>query len=276
MGHISNAFKIVTFNLRKDSKMDLHNRWKNRKEMVLDFIQECGASIIGVQELMPSMREDIESHLKNYSIFGQGRCRHLFNEHSDIIVKDDDIEVDFSKTIWLSKSPEKFGSRAFLAIFPRICTICEVKFKETGKKIRVFNAHFDHISKWARAIGVDMILKYMDKFQKEEPLPTVLMGDFNVRPDNPLIFRLRQNLHQYNIRLVDAYDYIHHGCGPTNTYHGFKGKKDGTAQLDYIFVSDDLQILNSYVDRTQKNGRYLSDHYPIVATLGFKSEKETA
>lgn len=266
-----NTFKVISFNLRKDSLLDRGNRWALRKQMVLDFIRNSEASIIGVQELMPSMKEDVLSTLKDYSIFGMGRSKKMFNEHSDIIVKDDHIEVDFSKTIWLSKQPEKFGSRAFLAIFPRICTICEVKFKDTGKKIRVFNAHFDHISKWARSIGVEMILRYMDQFQKNEPLPTVLMGDFNVRPTNSLIQRLRKNMHQYNIHLVDAYQYCHQGCLPVNTYHGFRGKTNGTAQLDYIFVSDDLQILNSYVDRTQKNGRYLSDHYPLVATLGFKS-----
>lgn len=266
-----NTFKVITFNLRKDSRLDLNNRWAKRKQMVLDFIENSEASIIGVQELMPSMKEDIARRLKSYSIFGTGRSRRIFNEHSDIMVKNDNMEVDFSKTIWLSKHPEKFGSRAFLAIFPRICTICEVKFKDSGKRIRVFNAHFDHISKWARAIGVEMILRYMDKFQKEEPLPTVLMGDFNVRPNNPLITRLRKNMHNYNIRLMDAYAISHSGCLPVNTYHGFKGKQNGTAQLDYIFISDDLQVVNSYVDRTQMDGRYLSDHYPMVATLGFKS-----
>lgn len=271
MGQIPNSFKVVTFNLRKDSVMDLQNRWTRRRKMVMDFIQNSGAAVIGVQELMPHMKQDMLRRLDNYSIFGMGRSKKIFNEHSDILVNNDDVEVDFSKTIWLSKHPEKMGSRAFLAFFPRICTICEVKFKDTGRKIRVFNAHFDHISQWAREIGVEMILRYMAKFQKEEPMPMVLMGDFNVKPTNRLITKLRKNLNDYNIHLVDAYHYIHQGCSPINTYHGFKGKTDGTLQLDYIFVSDDLQVLNTYVDRTHEHGRYLSDHYPMVATLQFKN-----
>lgn len=270
MGQAGDSFKVVTFNLRKDSVMDLQNRWTRRRNMVLDFIRNSGASIIGVQELMPSMKQDMVKQLDNYSIFGSGRSRKMFNEHSDILVNNEDVEVDFSKTIWLSKNPEKKGSHAFLAFFPRICTICEVKFKDTGRKIRVFNAHFDHISKWAREIGVEMILSYMAKFQQEEPMPMVLMGDFNVKPTNRLITKLRKNLNEYGIHLVDAYHYIHRGCSPINTYHGFKGKRDGTRQLDYIFVSDDLQVLNTYVDRTENHGRYLSDHYPMVATLRFK------
>ena len=55
-----------------------------------------------------------------------------------------------------------------------------------------------------------------------------------------------------------------------NTYHGFKGNHFGKARLDYIFVTDDLEVVNTYVDHTVKDGKYLSDHYPIVATLQFK------
>lgn len=273
MDIVEDTFKIITFNLRKDSKLDRRNSWKYRKQLVSDFIRESGAVIVGVQELMPAMKHDMMAMLENYRLFGKGRCKKICNEHADILVNNDVTEVDFSKTIWLSKHPEKLGSRAFLAVFPRICTICEVKFRDSGKKLRVFNAHFDHVSKWARKIGVDMILRYMDKFQEKDPMPTVLMGDFNVQPDSRLIGELRSNIHSHQgIRLVDAYDYCN-GDHTTSTYHGFRGI--GTRCLDYIFVSDDLQIVNTYVDRSRINGRFLSDHYPMIATLGFKKDQKS-
>lgn len=267
----STTFKVITFNLRKDSMLDRSNRWSYRKFMVADFIKRSGAAIVGVQELMPKMKRDIRQNLEGYSVFGKGRSKHLFNEHSDILVRNDHIEVDFSKTIWLSKKPEQLGSRAFLAFFPRICTICEVKFRDSGKRVRVFNAHFDHISGFARKIGVEMILRYMHEFQKREPLPVVLMGDFNVRPDNKVIQMLRNASKRYpDIHLIDAYTYSNGDCSSCNTYHGFKGTFSGKAHLDYIFVSDDLDIINTYVDHTQRDGKFLSDHYPMVATLQFK------
>ncbi len=271
VSHGQETFKVITFNLRKDSYFDRQNRWRYRKQLVLDFFRESGAAIIGVQELLPAMREDIQSTLSGYSIFGNGRSKKHFNEHSDIIIKNDEVEVDFSKTIWLSKHPEKFGSRAFLSFFPRICTICEVKFRESGRRIRVFNAHFDHISSWARRIGVEIILKYMERFQKQDPMPMVLMGDFNVKPHSKLIQRLSKNLHQYqDIHLVDAYTYCEHPEKCTNTYHGFKGITGSDAHIDYIFVSSDLEVVNTYVDYQKRQGKYLSDHYPIIATLSFK------
>lgn len=266
------TFKVITFNLRKDSFLDRQNRWNYRKYMVSDFIRKSGAAVVGVQELMPKMKKDIMDNLSEYQLFGKGRSKRLFNEHSDILVRNDNLEAKFLKTIWLSKRPEKFGSHAFLAFFPRICTICEVTFKDSGKKVRVFNAHFDHISGFARKVGLEMILEYMDKFQQESPMPIVLMGDFNVRPDNKLVERLRKNKHRFpNIKLVDAYAYANGQVESLNTYHGFKGTTKGKARLDYIFVSDDLEVVNTYVDHTAKDGKFLSDHYPIVATLQFKN-----
>ena len=148
------TFKVITFNLRKDSFLDRQNRWNYRKYMVSDFIRKSGAAVVGVQELMPKMKKDIMDNLSEYQLFGKGRSKRLFNEHSDILVRNDNLEAKFLKTIWLSKRPEKFGSHAFLAFFPRICTICEVTFKDSGKKVRVFNAHFDHISGFARKVGL--------------------------------------------------------------------------------------------------------------------------
>lgn len=250
--------------------LDRANRWSYRKYMVADFIRQSGAAIIGVQELMPKMKRDMIRNLSEYRLFGRGRSRRLFNEHSDILVRNDNLEAKFIKTIWLSHHPEKRGSRAFLSFFPRICTICEVTFRDSGKKVRVFNAHFDHISGFARKTGVETILRYMDEYQRQDPMPVVLMGDFNVRPDNRLIAFLQENLHRYpNIHLVDAYAFAN-GQAEQLTYHGFKGRRFGKARLDYIFVSDDLEIVNTYVDHTARDGKFLSDHYPMVATLRFR------
>lgn len=271
MAYIKDTFKVMTFNLRKDSWFDRQNRWSNRKDMVIDFIKNSNASIVGVQELLPHMKKDIEEKLEGFSLFGTGRSKKFCNEHSDVIVANDDVQVDFSKTIWLSKSPEKLGSRAFMAFFPRICTICEVTFKNTGGKVRVYNAHFDHISGFARALSVKIIWEYMDKFQTENPMPTILMGDFNVSPKNRIISQLRGNHHNYDgIELKDAYYEKNKVNGKYNTYHGFTGRVHGSRQLDYIFVSSDLEVVNVKIDRTEQNGKFLSDHYPIIAELKFK------
>lgn len=263
----------ATFNLRRDVFFDFRNRWRSRKEYAAEVIRKTGASVIGVQELSPDMRSDVIKMLKGYSIVGAGRSRKNTSEHSDIIVKNNDADIDFFKTFWLSKKPEIKGSKAaFWALFPRICTVAEIYIKPIGRKIRVFNSHFDCLSSGLRSAGVEIILHYIDELQKKEKLPFILMGDFNAVPDDPVIQKLRTNSHGYtHIVLHDAlyeYNFEKFGRMPreSRTFHFFKGKRIGQP-IDYIFVSDEFYINSSHVEAVSFEGKYPSDHYPVVASL---------
>ena len=122
------------------------------------------------------MRSDIEQMLSGYMVTGSGRSRRLFNEHSDIIVKSGDAQLELADTFWLSKQPEKVGSRYGFAMFPRICTSAKVMLSG-GRHIRVYNTHLDCLSPTARAFEVLYILKRIDSDIPKEPLPYILMGD---------------------------------------------------------------------------------------------------
>ncbi len=270
------ALKVVSFNVKRDSIFCRAHAWKNRRELVARIIRESNAAIVGVQELMPAMKEDIRKRLTDYSIFGWGRTRKYTDEHAAILLHNTDTAALSDQTIWLSKHPEKSGSRAYFSVFPRICTICEVFSKELNCKIRVFNTHFDHICGPARTLGVRIILEYMHRLGVKEKLPTILMGDFNARPGSKPVRMLTENLHPYtDIHLTNIYsrfdqDKIH------NSYHGFRGTRKGRRPIDYIFVSDDFEIEDAYLDHSNLNGYYPSDHFPLVAVLGLKKSRTTA
>ena len=274
------AIKVVSFNVKRDMAFNIHkeNRWERRRQLVSDVIRASGASIIGVQELLPEMKLDVQRLLsQEYSVFGNGRffgVRPEDDEHSDIIVKNDDAQVRFCKTFWLSKDPEKNGSRAYFSVFPRICTVVEVTLKDTGRRIRVFNTHFDHICSFARNLGAQIILKYMDAYNQREPLPTILMGDLNARPGSRAVKILKENLHDYStVHLNDVYSFFDPDA-IYNTFHNFSGKqKHGRGPIDYIFVSDDFEVVESHIWAEDRDGRYPSDHYPLVATLRLKDPR---
>ena len=59
---------------------------------------------------MPAMRDDILKLLRGYSIFGLGRSRHLQNEQSSIIFRNQETDICFWKTFWLSKKSGKARS----------------------------------------------------------------------------------------------------------------------------------------------------------------------
>lgn len=276
------TFKVISFNLRHDAPLSRHNRWQERKALAAQLIKESGAVIIGVQELMPHMREDVEELLAGeYNVIGFGRYygvrRRGQDEHSDILIKTDAATLRYCKTFWLSKTPERYGSKAYFSFFPRICTVAEVTLAQSGQRIRVFNTHFDHICGPARNLGVRIILDYMARYNDQDPLPSILMGDLNAGFHSRPIRILRENLHNYEqIRLQDVYKSFD-PSSITNTFHHFSGKaKAGKSPIDYIFVSEDFEVVESHIYTEGFDGRYPSDHYPLVATLRLRTGEKKA
>lgn len=273
----NDLIRIISFNLKRDFGIPLRrsHKWGERRALAAQFIKESGATIIGVQELLPDMREDVCKLLDvGYSVLGFGRFSGLKpkdDEHSDIIIKNAEARVNLIKTFWLSKNPEHL-SRAYYALFPRICTVAEVYINSLGRSVRVFNTHFDHICGWARVLGVKVILEYMSNYNQTNPMPIILMGDFNCKPDSLPIRMLRGHLKEFpGINLTDVYSCLD-PSGVSNTLHNFSGKvKPGACPIDYIFVSDDFEIIDSKIITEPVNGRYPSDHYPLLATLRLKN-----
>ena len=265
--------RVISFNLKRDFGISLKrsHKWRERRALAAQLIRDRDATIIGVQELLPSMREDVCRLLNvDYSILGSGRFSGQnpnSDEHSDIIVKNENARVRLCKTFWLSKSPERL-SRAYFAVFPRICTVAEVYLKNIDRTIRVFNTHLDHICGLARVLGIRVILDYMNQFNRQQKLPTVLMGDFNAKPESKPVQILRNHLFDYSdIHLTDIYSQFEPGR-LYNTLHNFSGRvKPGAKPIDYIFVSDDFEIVESRIITDSIGGHYPSDHYPLEATL---------
>lgn len=270
------VIKVVSFNLRRDFGPRRKNRWETRKELAARMISESDAAIIGVQEFLPRMRQDLKEMLEGYSIFGKGRLSGKNpnnDEHSDIIIKNYDVEVASCHTFWLSKHPD-VPSRAYFAVYPRICTVAEVKMKKSGRRIRVFNTHFDHVSPLARTFGAKLILEQIHRFNQTDPLPTIVMGDFNASPNSKAVRLMRENLMNYkDVRLQDIYGFLDQLIG--NTYHGFKGKiTQKFKPIDYIFVSNDFEVVTASVNTQSYDGAYPSDHYPISAVLRLKPQTQ--
>ena len=264
--------KVISFNLRRDFGPQRKNRWESRKDLAARLIQDSGAQIIGVQESLPQMRRDLGQLLEGYSIFGKGRlngAKPKNDEHSDIILRNEEVQLLSCRTVWISKKPDH-PSRAYFAAFPRIFTVAEVQLKTSGARARVFNTHFDHICFLARKLGVQMILEEIERLNQQEPLPSIVMGDFNASPSSCAVRYLRQYLNKNGtVHLQNIYDVIGEMTG--NTYHGFKGKLKANAKpIDYIFVSDEFEVVDAKVDTSSFDGQYPSDHFPIVATLRFK------
>lgn len=100
------------------------------------------------------------------------------------------------------------------------------------------------------------------------PAATVITGDFNLEPDDPLHARMTAPFADSTPRLHDAWELAHPGIPHPPTMNIFVKMKpdDPLLHCDFIFVSDDLRPRVRSVDvdiDTQ-----VSDHQPVTLTLG--------
>ncbi|MEM7388066.1 MAG: endonuclease/exonuclease/phosphatase family protein, partial [Verrucomicrobiota bacterium] len=185
-------------------------------------------------------------------------------EFSAVLYRTDRFEKMAGGTFWLSDAPDQPGSITWGNACTRICSWVRLKEKKSGRLLSVYNGHFDHVSapsrlKAARLIG-EMINEHGNTGH-----PTIVMGDFNTAPDSgPISQLLNGSPVKFSNTLKPGPD----GSRP-GTYHGWKGKPRGK-QIDYVLISPGIECLRSEVVRHHVNGRYLSDHFPVLAELQLK------
>jgi endonuclease/exonuclease/phosphatase family metal-dependent hydrolase len=66
---------------------------------------------------------------------------------------------------------------------------------------------------------------------------------------------------------VDTFRVLHPDEPTVGTFTGFRyGRVDGE-KIDYIFVPPGTGVLSAAIVRTARDGRYPSDHFPVVARI---------
>ena len=257
--------RIMTFNLRCDFILDFNNRWAIRKDIAVDLINKYKCDFIGVQEATKKMHDYLCDNLKNYNIVGKPRSKRISDERNDILINKN-YKIEVYITFWLSDKPEQVGSSKWYSLYPRICTTAVVKV-ENDKKIRVCNSHLDCFLPKAREYGLKKLIEVIKGEQEKEELPVIIMGDFNATPNSKLIQNFKNGV--YTDKKMIAVQDFDASIYKERTRGNFKGRKNGL-HIDYIFVSEEFEIINVEIVKYNENGRYPSDLYPVFAEIKFK------
>lgn len=259
------TIKIMSFNMKRNYKTGGEKCFYKRKEGIRQIIQQYNPDVIGTQELTNETLNILGNLLSDYVCIGDGREGKEKGEYTAILYRKDKFALKEEHTFWLSPTPER-QSRAWLAMFPRICTTCVLTLKEDQKQsLRVYNTHLDHISYWARVKGLGVITKLLREANKENVLPAILMGDFNAIPTSRTIRKWQKEKQREGIVLKSAFHEIE-DLSTARSYHGFKGKIKGMP-IDYIYATEDVAIKEVHLCRDQIDGIFPSDHYPLLATI---------
>ena len=254
--------KVMTFNIHADNILHVSNRWEDRKELVYEVIKRYNCDVVGLQEVTEKMYKDISENIKDYTIIGEGRTKYFFSEKNSLLIKKEYKVLEY-ETFWLSKTPKKVGSTVWYSLFPRICTVavCETPL---GEKIRIYNTHLDCLLPVAREYGLKKIIEVIKTYHEKEALPCILMGDFNATPNSKLIKKFTKGKY-INKKFIAVQDFDKR-IYKKATMGTFKGREKGM-HIDYIFVSEEFNIQCVEVVKYNKDRKYPSDHYPIVAEI---------
>lgn len=264
-----NSIKIMTFNIRYENNEDGFNNWEYRKyifeKYLIILIKENNFDFICFQEVLRNQLHFIVNILPNYNFYCKGRSdeeeRDNFKgEMCPIFYLRNKYEFVDGYTFWLSNTPHK-KSCSFGNTIPRICTYGYFLNKFNQEKVLIFNAQLDHISKNAQVEGIKLIKKEIKSNHDYIGKSTIfLTGDFNF---NPTIdydgYKFALNT---SIVLLDS-------CDEKNksqiTYHEFLGEKIKIKyHIDYILYNDTCKCIHYEINKSEIEGKYPSDHYPII------------
>lgn len=254
--------EIASYNLRMETEDDGLNAWQYRKDKINALIRFHDFDIIGTQEGFQSQLQDI-CRLSNYGYVGVGRDDGKnAGEHSAIIYKKDRFEVLEKGNFWLSETPNIPGKGWDAICCNRICSWAKFKEKTTNLIFYFFNVHFDHQGVIARQESGKLMIKKIKEIAGN--FPVISTGDYNSTPDTEQVKLLSEFLNDsFTITLMPPY-------GPKGTFNSRFKNPISDKRIDYIFLSDQFEVLK-YAHLTDNDGEYYpSDHIPVVVDLILK------
>ena len=251
--------RIISFNLRTAN--DIYGSVKNRSVFISKTIKAYHPDSFGVQECNPSWLEYLEEYLGDeYDHVGQPRDDSENTEYSCVFFLKEKYELLDEGTIWLSETPDEFGSKSFSSSYPRICTWATLRNRETGEVYTHLNTHLDHILEKARVGQAGVLLEKAAEFS--ETAPVVITGDFNADEKSTT----------YSIMTKAFADsrMIAEKSESGKTYHNYgRGDLYHRSAIDFIFVPNGSSVSQYKIIDNMVNGMYLSDHYGLCADLSF-------
>ena len=257
--------RFMSFNIRYNNPGDGENAWPNRKDFAASMIRFHRADFAGLQEALKGQIDDLAERLPEYGWFGVGRDDGKEGgEFTPIFYRKDRFEFLEKSTFWLSEEPEVPGSRGWDTAITRIVTWGRFRDKTTGKVFFHFNTHFDHRGLQAREESARLLLIKIEKIA--ETAPIIVTGDFNCMESSIPYQILTKG--DGSEALKDArYISVHGHHGPTGTSSGFKVAGTPGRKIDYIFIKNGVQVLQHGVLSDTWDGRFPSDHLPVLAEV---------
>ncbi|MEC1525926.1 endonuclease/exonuclease/phosphatase family protein [Neobacillus niacini] len=207
---------------------------------------------------------DAADMLPEYDWVGLGREGGSKGEYTAIFFKKDRFKVMEYDHFWLSETPNVIGSTSWGNPVTRMVTWARFVDVKTNLQFYHMNTHFDHESSNARVKSAQLIIKKIDEFDPN--LPIIVTGDFNENINTKpyeVFLTVGAFLDTWNMTNLRYNEEL-------GTFNDFRDPHGGKERIDWILVQGNMIVESVGIVANHSNGRFPSDHYPVVAKLYMK------
>lgn len=275
------ALDVMTFNIRTSAIPDGDDAWPHRKELVAETIGRFDPDVIGLQEALAEQIEFLEDALPQYRWLGVDRGLNGgtgLSEATPIFYRHEEMAPIESGTFWLGNPPSRNSPTPPNATAQgpgqgqggggrggrggsRIVTWARFHHFASGRQIYVYNTH---LSPREGPQHVEAVARINERVAALPPGSAVIvLGDFNAYAESSETWSVATSQ-----GLRDAWSIAGQRQGPDVTSNGFGPPPDwGGARIDWILVGGSIEVPTISTVVHSVEGRYPSDHYPVLATL---------
>ncbi len=229
---------IASYNIRYENNRDYAagNGWDIRYPYICSILRYESPDIFGAQEVLHDQLEDMKTVLPAYDCVGVGRDDGKEKgEYEPIFWKKDRFTLKDKGWFWLSETPDSAGL-GWDAACIRICTWTLLKEKESGRMIRFFNMHMDHVGVVARRESAKLIVAKVQELCKDGE-QVFITGDYNVDQNNEIYDIFSAVLDDSYVTALDRHE-------PDGSFNGFDPDNFTESRIDHIFTTRGTKVYN--------------------------------
>lgn len=248
---------------------------KNRNpDDVIASVNEKAPDVFGLNEAGKDWIDkfNADADIKSAYACAEGKPTDKADDasYNPIFYKKDKFELVESGTKWLSSTPDVMSKYSDAKHY-KILTYAILKDKASGAEFMYVNVHLDGSGDSAAHTALAEVRKKQVEVVKSfaadyVQLPIIVGGDFNASASSAVIASMGNGRFKYCMNM--ALDTVN--INSTDVNSEFNSITSGVI-FDYIFVSTDCVGVKKYEQWDNKtNGKYPSDHLPVIAQVTVK------
>ncbi|GAA2171099.1 endonuclease/exonuclease/phosphatase family protein [Agrococcus versicolor] len=252
---------VATWNIRRRvPTLQAADRWRLRAPRLRAALHVERPAILAVQEAMPDQATFVRESLgPGHRVLGRGRAADGGDEACLLVVDEERLEVLEWWQHALSDEPERPGSRSWGNRFPRVLVAAALRDRATDAIVLAISTHLSLSSRRSRLRSAAAIRDVVQECGR----PAIVLGDLNAGEGSSTVAAL-----QADDLLHDAWAVAEDRTTPLwATHASYRSPRERGRRLDWILVSDGVEVRRTAIDGRSFDGGWPSDHLGVHAVV---------